>query len=98
MRDGRSIVYYAFTWDPTKERANRRKHGVSFVEAASAFWDPLGVFVEDGVFPDRTILIGTSERGRLLVIVHAETNETEIRIISARAPTAHERRRHEEGT
>jgi hypothetical protein len=91
-------MYYAFTWDSAKEAANRHKHGVSFVEAASAFWDPLGVFVEDGVFPDRTILLGMSDRDRLLVIVHVETNETEIRIISARSPTAHERRRHEDGT
>ena len=91
-------MYYAFTWDPAKEAVNIRKHGVSFVEAATAFWDPLGISFEDDLDPGRAILLAVTDRQRLLVVVHVETNDIEIRIISARAATAHERRRHEEGT
>jgi uncharacterized DUF497 family protein len=62
-----------FVWDPAKGAANLRKHGVSFPEATTAFADPHWHTVSD---PDhsgsesRFILLGTSNRGRLLVVVH----------------------------
>lgn len=88
-----------FEWDPRKATANQRKHGASFAEAISAFADPLSITVPD---PDhsepadaRYILIGLSERGRLLVVAHAERGAT-IRLIGAREVTRHERRQYEE--
>jgi hypothetical protein len=86
-----------FEWDRPKAEANRRKHKVTFDEAVSVFYDSLSA-----TFPDpyssrseqRLLTIGQSSHGRLLVVVHAEQDET-IRIISARLATAHERKRHE---
>ncbi len=75
-----------------------RKHGVSFEEAASVFADPLALAVEDAVDPGRTVLIGMSERRRVLLTVYADLDEDTIRIISARRATSHERRHYEEGT
>ncbi len=86
-----------FTWDPRKAASNVRKHRVTFDEAASVFADPLALAVEDGVDPTRTLLIGLSERMRVLVTVYAEIGEDTIRIISARRATSHERRPYEEG-
>ena len=86
-----------FTWDPRKAASNVRKHGVTFDEAASVFADPLALAVEDGVDPARTLLVGLSERMRVLVTVYAEIDEDTIRIISARRATSHERRHYEEG-
>ena len=86
-----------FEWDRSKANANRRKHKVTFDEAASVFYDPLSATFPD---PDssrteqRLVTIGHSSRQRLLVVVHTEQGET-IRIISARLATAHERKRHE---
>lgn len=87
-----------FTWDSRKAATNVRKHGVSFEEAASVFADPLGLAVEDAVHPGRSLLIGLSERERVLVTVYSEVDEDTIRIISARRATSHERRHYEEGT
>jgi uncharacterized DUF497 family protein len=75
-----------------------RKHGVSFGEAASVFADPLALVVEDAVDPERTLLIGTSSRQRVLLTVYTEIDEDTIRIISARRATSHERKHYEEGT
>jgi uncharacterized DUF497 family protein len=86
-----------FEWDPKKSKRNLEKHGVSFEEAVTVFYDPLSATFDD---PDhsfdeyRCITIGLSSRDRLLVIAHAEREES-IRIISARPATAHERKRHE---
>jgi uncharacterized DUF497 family protein len=86
-----------FTWDPRKAAANLRKHGVSFEEAATVFADPLALAVEDAVGPGRALLIGLSDRRRLLLSVYTEVAEDTIRIISARRATSHERRHYEEG-
>lgn len=87
-----------FTWDPQKAAANLRKHGVGFPEAATAFADPLSLTIPD---PDhsageaRFVLIGQSERRRLVVVAHVERGEL-IRIISARPATRPERKTYEE--
>jgi hypothetical protein len=86
-----------FEWDPEKARLNRKKHGVSFEEAVSAFYDPLSATFEDvehSVGEQRLITVGFSSRGRLLFVSHAERGEA-LRIISARPATAHERKKHE---
>jgi uncharacterized DUF497 family protein len=88
-----------FEWNADKAASNLRKHGVSFEEASSVFYDELSA---TGADPDhslgerRFITIGVSSAGRLLAIAHADRDEA-IRIISARAATAAERRIYEEG-
>jgi uncharacterized protein len=88
-----------FVWDRRKAASNLRKQGVSFEEAATAFGDPLSVTIYD---PDhskeeeRFILLGRSEAGRFLVVVHTDREDT-IRIISARLASGHEREAYEEG-
>jgi uncharacterized DUF497 family protein len=86
-----------FTWDPAKERSNKRKHGIGFQEATTVFGDLLAVTVSD---PDhssgeeRLLTIGQSTAGLLLVVCHTEQGNT-IRIISARRATTHERQDYE---
>ena len=90
-----------FTWDPLKAASNRRKHGVTFEEAATAFADPLSLTVPDpdhSEAEDRFLLLGRSLRDRLLVVVHVERTTDEIRIISARPAAPHERYQYEEGS
>ena len=63
----------AYEWDPAKAAANRRKHGVPFSEAKSAFLDPNSLTYED---PDhaedelREITLGFSARNRLVFVSH----------------------------
>jgi uncharacterized protein len=89
-----------FSWDPRKAASNARKHGVSFQEAAAAFADPLSLTVVD---PDhseaesRFLLLGLSDRQRLLVVTHVERDDDLVRLISARLATRRERRQYEEG-
>jgi uncharacterized protein len=85
-----------FSWDERKAASNLRKHGVSFDEAATVFADPLALAIDDRLEPERTLLLGMSNRQRLLLMVHVELDESTIRIISARRATSHERRRYEE--
>lgn len=86
-----------FVWDSRKAESNRRKHGVTFDEATTVFGDPLTGTIPD---PDhsqgesRFVTIGVSSQGRLLVICHADQDDT-IRIFSARKTTAHERKDYE---
>ena len=86
-------------WDARKARQNLRKHGVSFHEAVSVFFDPLSVTGDD---PDhsaderRLVTFGVSSLGRLLVVAHVERGDA-IRIISARSTTQAERELYEEG-
>ena len=86
-----------FEWDPRKAKQNLKKHGVSFDEAVTAFYDPLSATFDD---PDcsaeeqRYVTIGFSSKDRLLVVAHAERGKN-TRIISARTATTHERKKHE---
>jgi uncharacterized protein len=89
---------YSFEWDDAKARSNEQKHGVSFPEAATAFADPLAAIFPDPDHSDdetREILVGVSDRNRLLIISFTERGES-IRIISARVATPSERKRHED--
>lgn len=86
-----------FVWDTRKATANRKKHGVSFEEAATAFEDELGAYFADSLHEDRFILIGYSRQERLLYVVHGEVAVDAIRIISARKATRHEKARYENG-
>lgn len=87
-----------FEWDAAKARANLSKHEVSFAEAITAFGDPLARIFEDldrSENERRELLIGHSDRQRLLVVCFAETSRG-VRIISARTATRRERRDDEE--
>lgn len=89
-----------FTWDPQKAASNRRKHRVTFEEAASVFYDPLSLTIDDPVHSDkeeRLIIIGYSAQRRLLVIAHTDEGDV-IRIISARRAEPYERKQYEDGT
>jgi uncharacterized protein len=87
-----------FTWDPDKAAANLRKHGVSFEDASTVFRNPLAKVLPDPTHSDqelRSLIMGHSARGRLLLVVFTETDH-QIRIISARDASARERREYEE--
>jgi uncharacterized protein len=87
-----------FIWDPNKAIANLRKHCIAFEEAVTVFWDPLALMVTDDIHSDRAILIGESIKQRVLLVVFIEIDGHDIRIISARRATAHERKQYEEGS
>jgi len=87
-----------FEWDPGKATQNRRKHGVSFHEAATVFGDPLAMTYFDpdhSVSERRFITVGLSDSRQLLLVAHADRDQS-IRIISARKATARERKDYEE--
>jgi uncharacterized protein len=83
-----------FEWDQRKAASNESKHGVSFEEAKSAFYDERARLIDD---PDhseeeeRFILLGLSSSLRLLLVCHCyRSDDNVIRIISARKATARE--------
>ena len=87
-----------FEWDKRKASDNRRKHGISFEEARSAFLDENARVIPDPEHADdedRFILLGLSVRLRLLVVVHCyRQQEDVIRIISARQAERSERKQY----
>lgn len=83
-----------FEWNATKNAINKRKHSVSFEEASTVFYDEAGLLLGD---PDhsqdetRFILLGVSQRARLLIVCHCyRESDSVIRIISARRATRRE--------
>jgi uncharacterized DUF497 family protein len=86
-----------FEWDSKKNRSNIEKHGVSFEEASTVFQDTLSLTIDDplhSIDEERLILIGMSQKNRILVVVHTE-REDNIRIISARKTNKKERKYYE---
>jgi uncharacterized DUF497 family protein len=83
-----------FEWDSAKAAANLRKHGVSFEEARSVFYDEFAVqfFDEDhSTDEERFLLLGMSTGARLLLVCHCERKAGHIvRIVSARKATKRE--------
>ena len=64
-----------FEWDANKAKSNLGKHGISFEEATTVFGDPGSLTISDPVHSDlenRLITLGSSHRGKLLVVVHTE--------------------------
>jgi uncharacterized protein len=86
-----------FEWDRDKAMANTKKHGITFELACEVFFDPL-LKIRDAGDPDEgtEVAIGESQDEQLLFVVHMIRHEEVIRIISARAATARERREYEE--
>lgn len=89
----------SFEWDPAKEAANRRKHGIGFQFARRAFTDPFAVEEQDRIEEGEARWRMIAEvGGDLLFLAYAwsirhDGTET-IRIISARLAEPHERRRY----
>lgn len=83
-----------FEWDRTKATSNLRKHGVSFEEAQSVFYDEFAIqFLDDehSDDEDRFLMLGMSSEARLLLVCHCERRTGAIiRIISARRATTRE--------
>ncbi len=83
-----------FEWDKRKALANERKHGVSFDEARSVFFDERARLIDDpehSESEERFILMGLSSSLRLLLVCHCYRSKANvIRIISARKATARE--------
>jgi len=81
-------------WDPAKAAANIKKHGVSFEEARSVFYDEFAVQFFDGDHSsdeERFLMLGMSTEARLLLVCHCERDAGDtIRIISARNATKRE--------
>ena len=83
-----------FEWDTHKSIINQRKHGVSFEEAKSAFYDERARIIDDPEHSDaedRFILLGLSSSLRILVVCHCyRGSDDAVRIISARKATTKE--------
>ncbi len=78
--------------DPIKAASNLKKHGVSFKEAVTALYDEMALVQEDieSIDENRWVLIGLSNKARLLTIVYTLRNDEIIRLISARKATKKE--------
>jgi uncharacterized DUF497 family protein len=85
-----------FEWDERKNRDNQRKHGVSFEEARTVFFDQQAVEFYDseyGEMEDRFLLLGVSAKLRVLMVCHCLRRGGDvIRIILARRATKTEQR------
>ncbi|MGH1472629.1 MAG: BrnT family toxin [Cellvibrionaceae bacterium] len=83
-----------FEWAPEKARSNLRKHGVSFEEARSVFYDEFAIQFDDtdkSLPEERFLMLGLSNDLRILMVCHCERSSGEsIRIISARKATKKE--------
>ncbi len=90
-----------FEWDENKNAANIRKHGVSFEEAKTVFYDECAVMIPDpdhSESEERFILMGFSTRARILIVCHCwRQQESVIRIISARKATTQEKKQYDGG-
>ncbi|MEC7561372.1 MAG: BrnT family toxin [Pseudomonadota bacterium] len=87
-----------FEWNDAKSQSNQRKHGVSFVEAATVFQDEFARVVPDpdhSIDEQRYLLLGVSSMMRLLVVSHCERAVNSIRIISARKASLRELKQYE---
>ena len=89
-----------FEWDRDKNRINQKKHGVSFEEAKSVFYDDLAIQFWDNDHSneeERFLLLGRSYKMRILLVVHCyREEESIIRIISARKATQNESQQYRE--
>ena len=90
-----------FEWDENKNQSNTKKHGVSFEEAQSVFFDDNAIqYWDDDYFnqEQRFLMLGMSNRYRILLIVHCyRENDSTIRIISARKATNKEKKEYKGG-
>ncbi|MBI4672418.1 MAG: BrnT family toxin [Chloroflexi bacterium] len=88
-----------FEWDEEKAKANLKWHKITFDEGATVFSDPFSITILDpdhSIDEERYLDIGTSDKGRVLIVSYTERG-AKIRIISCRKATPMERRPYEEG-
>lgn len=86
-----------FEWDPAKAEFNIKKHGVTFEEAKSVFYDDYALqFFDEShsqLQEDRFLMLGMSSESNILLVCHCERESgNTVRIISARKATKSEKR------
>ena len=83
-----------FEWNPQKNTINKSKHGISFEEASTVFYDEEALVRDDpdhSEDEDRFLIIGYSILANMLIVSHCYRDDEEvIRIISARKATKRE--------
>lgn len=89
----------SFSWDANKNRANKRKHSISFEEALTEFYDEDALLISDddhSLEEDRFVMMGRNSQFRILIVCHCNRkDDEEIRIISARKANNEERNQYE---
>ena len=95
------ITLYSFEWDENKNRINLEKHGITFEEASTVFFDDRAILFDDpehSIDEDRFLLLGMSETAKVCIVCHCyRESDTVIRIISARKATRKEEERYVRG-
>ena len=90
----------SFEWDENKNQKNIVKHGISFKEASTVFYDEEALLISDKEHSeeeDRFVLLGLSRQSNLLIVCHCYRGlEERIRIISARKATKKEQKQYYE--
>jgi len=86
--------YIRFEWDENKNSSNIKKHGISFEEAKTVFYDENARLISDpdhSIEEERFIILGMSLNLKIIIVVHTYKEKDElIRIISARKATKNE--------
>ena len=78
-------------WDRQKADVNRSRHGVDFSDAVPVLTDDQGLTrPDDDPDEERYVTIGMDALGRILVVVYVWRGD-QVRMISARRATSHER-------
>jgi uncharacterized DUF497 family protein len=90
-----------FEWNAAKAATNIKKHGVSFEEAKSVFFDEFALQFFDQehyATEDRFLMLGRSNETNLLLVCHCERDDgNTIRVISARKATKYESKNYQRG-
>lgn len=90
-----------FEWDENKDLINQKKHGISFDDARSVFYDDSAILFDDpdhSEYEDRFLIIGMSNIKGICIVSHCyRDTDDRIRIISARTTTKSERKIYEQG-
>ena len=97
------MVDFNFEWDPAKAQHNKKKHGLSFEQAATVFTDPKAISLYDTEHcedEDRWITLGLSANHGLVIVCHTfqwiGKSGARIRIFSSRKATRRESRQYSE--
>ena len=85
-----------FEFDPKKVAANLRKHGVAFAEVEAVFYDDLALTREDDniLGEARFVTVEVDSLGRIVAVCWTQRGEN-VRLISARLASPHERKNYE---
>jgi uncharacterized protein len=94
MKNNYYLIIISFSWDHGKNEVNEKKHGVSFDEAKTVFFDENAIRYFDPDHSDdedRFLMVGVSQKLRIIIVCHCfRENDSVIRIISARKATKDE--------